>query len=145
MFSLSRRFIFAEASSSSCSNSAKQQPDTPSNAAGASSQFVHLPPELRVIGFSVSATDDHLALATAAGKLQLLNLTAAAEAEDEAAAASALGGDMAAAEPAAAQGGIPASARRSSEAGGADVSVGAEWFSCCAWHCLVGKVASRRT
>jgi hypothetical protein len=54
---------------------------------GASSSCVLA--DARVLGLSVSVTDDHIALTTAAGKLLLLDVTAAAAALDEAAEAAA--------------------------------------------------------
>lgn len=47
-----------------------------------SSAFSHLPPTLRVCGLAVSATDEHLGVATAAGKLLMLNIAAAVEARE---------------------------------------------------------------
>lgn len=47
--------------------------------------FSHLPAALRVCGLAVSATEEYLAVATAAGKLMLLNIASAAEAQADAA------------------------------------------------------------
>jgi hypothetical protein len=52
---------------------------------GDSSMFSRLPPALRLCGLTVSPTDEELAVTTAAGKLMLLNITAAVEAREEAA------------------------------------------------------------
>lgn len=61
----------AEASSTACT--------------GDSSPFSSLPPASRVCGLTVSPTDEELAVATAAGKVLLLNIAAAVEAREEAA------------------------------------------------------------
>lgn len=50
-----------------------------------SSVFSSLPPVLRVCGLTVSSTDEQIAVATAAGRVMQLNITAAVEAREEAA------------------------------------------------------------
>lgn len=64
------------------------------------SMFSRLPPALRVCGLTVSPTDEELAVATAAGKLMLLNIAAVVEAREEAAGLGAAVGADAAADPA---------------------------------------------
>lgn len=56
-----------------------------SAALGDSGPFGSLAPALRVCGLTVSPTDEQIAVATAAGKLMVLNIAAAVEAREEAA------------------------------------------------------------
>lgn len=93
MFGMTRCFSFAAAVG--CSSQLKLNPasstvvtfsNTSSSIENSSSA---LAADARVLGLSVSVTEDHVALTTAAGKLLLLDVTAAAASEDEAAAAAA--------------------------------------------------------
>lgn len=81
MFTMSRCFSFASAVG--CGSL------EPSVGSSILSSGSGLAADARVLGLSVSVTDDHLALTTAARQLLLLDVTAAAAAMDEAAEATA--------------------------------------------------------
>lgn len=95
-FCMSQRFVFAETGSSAgnsltAGSSSLLAPIASGSVAGSSvtaqgdaGPFSHLPPALRVSGLAVSTTDEHLAIATAAGKIMWLNIAAALEAQEEA-------------------------------------------------------------
>uniref|UniRef100_A0A383W626 Uncharacterized protein n=1 Tax=Tetradesmus obliquus TaxID=3088 RepID=A0A383W626_TETOB len=93
VFGMTRCFSFAAAVG--CSSQLKLNPASSTvvafsnTSSGIENSSTALAADARVLGLSVSVTDDHVALTTAAGKLLLLDVTAAAAAEDEAAAAAA--------------------------------------------------------
>jgi hypothetical protein len=122
---MSRSFSFAAAVG--CSSQLKLNP-TSSTAVTFSNVSAHsgdssscLVADARVLGLSVSVTDDHIALTTAAGKLLLLDVTAAAAAMDEAAEAAAT-----ATAATAVQAAGTSDAGAAAQLGTADSSVGAE-------------------
>lgn len=82
-YTLSRRLTFASLMAKPCGTIAPSVSGSGSSHSGLASSSSGPAASLRILGLSVSVTDDHLAVATANGKLLLLGLTAALQAQQD--------------------------------------------------------------